>query len=564
MFLTTPTMKELTIRYKGPVLLDTPLLNKGSAFNQEERTSLGLHGLIPEQIETIEDQVERCYWQFKSHNDAMSQHVYLRNLQDTNETLFYRLLRNHLEEMLPIVYTPTVGEACQKFSSIYRRARGLFVSWPQRERIASMVNSVTKNNVRVIVITDGERILGLGDQGIGGMGIPIGKLSLYTACGGISPAYTLPIVIDIGTNNPKLLADPKYMGWRHTRLNNESDYVALMDTVISGLLKRWPHAMIQFEDFSLAKAHLLLSRYRDRICCFNDDIQGTASVTLGALLSASKSSGKALEHQRVLFFGAGSAGCGIATQLKEYLTQECGVSHEQATQQVIVSNRSGVLHSDDDSLLDFQRYVAQPSGRYPQLYRTKPSLASLISELKPTALIGVTGSGGAFTRDAITTMARYCERPIIFPLSNPTSSSEANANDLINWTQGRAIIATGSPFAPVNYENKVYPIAQCNNCYIFPGVGLGVFVSGASRISDGMMMAAAKALAGFPTTSILPPIGEIVQVSMQVAHAVASRAWDENLCDRVPPTDDELQQRIQDTFWTAQYRLYKPSFDVVS
>jgi len=554
-------MKELTIGYRGPVLLDLPLLNKGSAFNARERQELGLHGLIPECIETIEEQVERCHRQFKNHATDMDKHVYLRNLQDTNETLFYRLLRNHLEELMPIVYTPTVGEACQEFSSIYRRARGLFISWPHRDDIDTMVNTVTKRNVRVIVITDGERILGLGDQGIGGMGIPIGKLSLYTGCGGISPAYTLPVVVDVGTNNPALLEDPMYMGWRHRRIENEDDYLAMMDMVIDGLLKRWPQALIQFEDFALTKANMLLDRYKDRLCCFNDDIQGTAAVTLGALISAAKQSGKPLKDQRILFFGAGSAGCGIAAQLIDYLTEESGLSREEAVARVFVCNRAGVLHSDDGNLLDFQRRVSQPPGSHPHLDHTKPGLQKLVQELKPSVLIGVTGRGGVFTREAITTMAEGCERPIILPLSNPTSSSEAQARELIEWTDGRAIVATGSPFAPVEFKGKVHRIAQCNNCYIFPGVGLGVLASGARRVTGGMMMAAARALADYPSEAILPPIGEIMQVSMAVAVGVARRAWEEELCDQAPPSD--LDEHIRDSFWAANYREYKAAPDAV-
>ncbi|HBI3647319.1 TPA: NAD-dependent malic enzyme, partial [Proteus mirabilis] len=333
--------RPLYIPYAGPILLEFPLLNKGSAFSEEERSTFNLHGLLPEAVETIEEQVERAYRQYLDFKNDNDKHIYLRNIQDTNETLFYRLLESHLTEMMPIIYTPTVGEACEHFSDIYRRARGLFISYPNRANIDDMLQNATKQNVKVIVVTDGERILGLGDQGIGGMGIPIGKLSLYTACGGISPAYTLPVVLDVGTNNPQRLNDPLYMGWRHPRITGD-EYNEFVDEFIQAVKRRWPNVLLQFEDFAQKNAMPLLNRYRDELCCFNDDIQGTAAVTLGSLIAASRAAGRQLKDQTVAFLGAGSAGCGIAEQIIAQMKSE-GLSDEQARARIFMVDRFGLL-----------------------------------------------------------------------------------------------------------------------------------------------------------------------------------------------------------------------------
>ncbi|MEF1219977.1 NAD-dependent malic enzyme, partial [Photobacterium damselae] len=408
--------------------------------------------------------------------------IYLRNIQDTNETLFYRLVQNHISEMMPIIYTPTVGAACENFSNIYRRGRGLFISYPNRDRIEEMLNNASRQNVKVIVVTDGERILGLGDQGIGGMGIPIGKLSLYTACGGISPAYTLPVVLDVGTNNPQRLSDPMYMGWRHTRVTGP-EYEKFVDEFIQAVKLRWPDALIQFEDFAQKNAMPLLERYKDKVCCFNDDIQGTAAVTVGSLLAACKAAGSKLSEQRVTFLGAGSAGCGIAEAI----------------------------------------------------------IAQMVSE-KPTVLIGVSGVPGLFSEEVIKEMHAHCPRPIIFPLSNPTSRVEATPFDLIRWTDGNALVATGSPFEPVVYNGKTYPIAQCNNSYIFPGIGLGVLAVNARRVTDQMLQESSRALAECSPLAIhghgalLPPLEEIQNVSRKIAFAVAKKAVEQH---KAPKKSDE-------------------------
>ena len=551
----------LYIPYAGYTLLELPLLNKGSAFTEEERTNFNLHGLLPHIIETIEEQSQRSYQQFRAFNDDINKHIYLRNIQDTNETLFYHLIEDHLEEMMPVIYTPTVGEACQRFSDIYRRHRGIFISYPDQDFIDDILQNVNKNNVKVIVITDGERILGLGDQGIGGMGIPIGKLSLYTACGGISPAYTLPITIDVGTNNQQLLNDPIYMGWRQPRINGD-EYYAFVDKVIEAIKRRWPKALIQFEDFAQKNAMPLLEKYRDKICCFNDDIQGTAAVSVGSLIAASKAAGKQLKDQTVAFLGAGSAGCGIAEQIIAQMVAE-GLTDAEARARVYMVDRFGLITENQPNLLDFQRKLAQkaevvdPWASIDNII----SLLDVVKNAKPTVLIGVSGQPGLFTEEIIKTMAAHCERPIVMPLSNPTSRVEAVPADIIEWTEGRALIATGSPFAPVNYQAKLYNIAQCNNSYIFPGIGLGVVASGATRITENMLMASSRALANCspllqdPEADLLPSLGEIQQVSKIIALAVAQAAILDGVAVNI--SDDLLQRKIEESFWQPAYRKYK-------
>ncbi len=386
--------RPLYIPYAGNGLLELPLLNKGSAFSEEERTRFNLHGLIPHAIENIEEQSQRSYQQYSAFSDAINKHIYLRNIQDTNETLFYHLIEQHLSEMMPIIYTPTVGEACQRFSDIYRRHRGIFISYPDRAHIDDIVQNINKKNVKVIVITDGERILGLGDQGIGGMGIPIGKLSLYTACGGISPAYTLPITLDVGTNNPQLLNDPIYMGWNQPRISGE-EYYQFVDQVIDAVKRRWPKALIQFEDFAQKNAMPLLNKYRDQICCFNDDIQGTAAVSVGSLIAASRAAGKQLKDQTIAFLGAGSAGCGIAEQIVAQMVVE-GLSDAEARARVYMVDRFGLFTSNQPNLLDFQRKLAQSPDRVAHWGNPEGviSLLDVIQNAKPTVLIGVFGATG--------------------------------------------------------------------------------------------------------------------------------------------------------------------------
>lgn len=551
----------LYIPYAGFTLLELPLLNKGSAFSQQERGQFNLHGLLPHVIETIEEQSQRSYQQFTAFNDAINKHIYLRNIQDTNETLFYRLIEDHLEEMMPIIYTPTVGEACQRFSDIYRRHRGVFVSYPDREHIDDILQNINRRNVKVIVITDGERILGLGDQGIGGMGIPIGKLSLYTACGGISPAYTLPITIDVGTNNQQLLNDPLYMGWREPRITGE-EYYDFIDQVLTGIRRRWPHALIQFEDFAQKNAMPLLTKYRDKFCCFNDDIQGTAAVSVGSLIAASRAAGKQLKDQIVTFLGAGSAGCGIAEQIIAQMVAE-GLSDAEARARVFMVDRFGLITENQPNLLDFQRKLAQKADVISDWANIEDviSLLDVVKNAKPTVLIGVSGQPGLFTQEVIEALNANCERPIVMPLSNPTSRVEAVPSDIIQWTNGQALIATGSPFTPVNYQGRLYHIAQCNNSYIFPGIGLGVIASGAKRVTENMLMASSNALADCSPllknaeADLLPPIADIQNVSRVIALKVAQAAIADGVA--VPLTDEQIQSNIEKEFWQPEYRTYK-------
>ena len=547
--------------YAGFTLLELPLLNKGSAFTEEERSNFNLHGLLPHVIETIEEQHQRSYKQYTDFNDDINKHIYLRNIQDTNETLFYHLIENHLSEMLPIIYTPTVGEACQRFSDIYRRHRGVFISYPDRDHIDDILQNVNKNNVKVIVITDGERILGLGDQGIGGMGIPIGKLSLYTACGGISPAYTLPITIDVGTNNPQLLNDPIYLGWNQPRISGD-EYYEFVDAVLTGIKRRWPKALIQFEDFAQKNAMPLLQKYRDQYCCFNDDIQGTAAVSVGSLIAASRAAGKQLKDQKVAFLGAGSAGCGIAEQIIAQMVAE-GLTDTQARARIYMVDRFGLLTDIQPNLLDFQSKLVQHTEAVEAWASTDGiiSLLDVVQNAHPTVLIGVSGQPGLFTEEVIRTMAAHCEHPIVLPLSNPTSRVEAVPADIIQWTDGRALIATGSPFLPVNYQGKIFNISQCNNSYIFPGVGLGVIAVEAKRVTENMLMASSLALADCSpklhdiNADLLPDLDDLQKVSKIIAFKVAKAAIADGVA--LPLSDELIAKSIEDNFWKPEYRNYK-------
>ncbi len=557
----TQTKRPLYIPYAGPSLLETPLLNKGSAFSKEERVSFNLTGLLPPRFETIDEQVDRAYRQYSCFHTNINKHIYLRAIHDNNETLFFKLVQAHLAEMMPIIYTPTVGDACEQFSDIYRSSRGLFISYQDRYTIDDILRNATKNKVKVIVVTDGERILGLGDQGIGGMGIPIGKLSLYTACGGISPAYSLPVMLDVGTNNQKLLDDPMYMGARHKRIDQDS-YDEFLELFISAVKRRWPHVLLQFEDFAQPNAMPLLARYRDRVCCFNDDIQGTASVTVGTLLAACRSKSVKLSQLKVAFVGAGSAGCGIAEQIITQMISE-GISPIQARSQVFMVDRFGLLTQGMDDLRDFQQNLVQSKIALDS-WEIEGDYATLLEVMhggKPDILIGVSGQAGLFTEEVVKAMQLHCPVPIIFPLSNPSRQVEATPSQVINWTEGNVVIATGSPFAPVEYQGKTYPVAQCNNSYIFPGIGLGVVAANISRITDEMLLVASETLAAASPLGnndgdeLLPPLTGIAQLSQDIAFAIAKVAYKQNLALEV--SDEDLLEKIERNFWRAEYRQYR-------
>jgi len=548
----------ITTSLVGQELIDTPLLNKGTAFSEDERRELGLLGLLAPHVDTLDEQVARGYEAFCAEPSNLDKHIYLRQLQDENETLFYRLLLDHIEEMMPIVYTPVVGEACQKFSHIYRRPRGVFISYPDRNAMDEILANVDRP-VDVIVVTDGERILGLGDQGAGGMGIPIGKLSLYTLCGGIEPSRTLPMLLDLGTNNQERLDDPRYLGWRHERIKG-AEYDAFVERFVEAVLRRFPNVLLQWEDFASVDAAPILARYRDRLCTFNDDIQGTAAVTTGTILAAVAAAGGELARQRFVMLGAGSAGVGISLQMMQAMVSE-GISQDDARRNLYVLDADGLLVDSRSNLSDVHRQVAHPAAHLAD-WDCQPaspiSFADVVRNAKPTILVGATGQSGAFTEPIIREMARHVERPIIFPLSNPTSRVEATPEDLLHWTDGKALVATGSPFAPVKYKGATHVIAQCNNSYVFPAMGLGILASGARRVSDAMFMAAAMTLRDVspaiddPHASLLPALTDIRNVGRRMAMAVARQAQQDGVAEKM--TDDQLNARIDQTMWTPAYR----------
>ncbi len=526
---------------RGTVLLNSPTDNRGTAYTDAERAALGLHGLLPPEIETLDEQAERAYEAYRRKADDLERHIYLRALQDTNEVLFYRLLRDHIEEMTPMVYTPVVALGCQQFSHIYRRPRGLFISYPLRDRIPELLRNRPNANVDIVVVTDGERILGIGDQGVGGLGIPIGKLSLYTLMGGIHPARTLPIVLDVGTNNADLLNDPYYLGWRHRRIEGDA-YYAFVDQFVDAMQQELPRVCLQWEDFATPHARPLLKRYRDRMLTFNDDIQGTAAVALGAILSAVRLTGSRLRDQRFVFLGAGSAGIGVADFVRAALREE-GLSDADALARFWVVDKDGLLHKGRNDLSSEQLPYARDG------YAT---FAEVIDRVGATVLVGLSTATGAFSREIVQRMAAQVDRPVILPLSNPTARAEATPADLLAWTNGKAIVATGSPFAPVVYDGREIPVSQCNNMYVFPAIGLAVIGSKARRVTDGMMLAAARALASHsPGVPLLPRFRDLRRIVFEIAMEVALEAQRAGVapeCDAAT-----LRAQIQACVWEPAY-----------
>src|SRR6266446_2311056 len=543
---------------RGMELLDDQERNKGTAFTEEERRRFGLEGLLPPHVATLDEQVVRAYEAYGRKGDDLERHIFLRALQDTNEVLFYRLLLDHIEEMTPIVYTPVVAQACQQFSHIYRRPRGLFVSWPARDSIPTILRNRPNREVDVIVVTDGERILGIGDQGAGGLGIPIGKLSLYSLIGGIHPNRTLPIVLDVGTNNAERLADPEYLGWRHERIQGAA-YFDFVDRFVQAVKQELPGTCLQWEDFGTPHARPILQRYRDELLTFNDDIQVTAAVVLAAVLGAVKVTGKKLNEQQIVMLGAGSTGIGVADGLRAAMISE-GLSEEEACSRFWIVDKEGLLHSGRNDLSSEQRVYARPEinvAGWPRSSNGHIGLADVIGKINATTLIGFSTVGGAFSEPIVREMARKVERPIIFPLSNPTSKSEATAEDLIRWTDGRALVASGSPFAPVNYNGRKITIAQCNNVHIFPAMGLAIVASGTRRVTDGMMQAAARALAANspalkdPSASLLSSLKDSRRVAVDIAVAIGLQAQKDGVAPKL--TEDELHRRVLETQWTPAY-----------
>ncbi|MCV7300104.1 NAD-dependent malic enzyme [Mycobacterium barrassiae] len=542
----------------GQDLLFDALTTKGTAFTHAERRKFGLLGLLPTAEKTLGEQAEHSWHEFSTRREGLDQHIYLRGLQDRNETLFYRVLRDHIAETMPIVYTPTVGEACQRFSEIYRRPRGLFVSYPDRECIREVLRNrpTGRRDVDVIVVTDGQRILGLGDQGIGGMGIPIGKLSLYTLIGGIDPARTLPIVLDVGTDNVELLENPHYLGWRHRRIGDD-EYYAFIDEFVTAVHEELPDVLLQWEDFATAHAEPILERYRDKLLTFNDDIQGTAAVALGALHGAANIAGRPLSQQQVVMLGAGSAGIGVLNMVKREMVAQ-GLSEAEALSRIWVVDVNGLLTDDRTDLSDGQRVFAKPADIVGDWGLSGPAqLADVVHHVDVGVLLGLSTATGAFTEEIVREMAAKTERPIIFPLSNPTSRAEAHPAELDEWTGGRALIATGSPFAPLRRNGVERPVAQCNNAYIFPAMGLAVTAAQATRVTDEMMRAAAASLGDAspaltdPDAPLLPSWTEVPDIAVRIALAVGRQA----VADGVAPkrSDEELAARIDEVRWLPEY-----------
>jgi len=534
-------------------LINQPMLNKGTAFNEEERDRFSLHGLLPPHVGTLDEQVTRRLKALRGYATDFERYAFLRDLQDVNETLFYALLVRHTEELLPLVYTPTVGEGSQRFSEIWRKPRGLFLSYPNKDRIADILSDAHFDRVRIVVVSDGERILGLGDQGAGGMGIPIGKLSLYTACAGIHPAETLPVFLDVGTNNQDRLADPLYIGWKHERVRGPA-YDAFVDTFVSALKARWPDVLLQWEDFASPNAGYLLDRYRDRLCTFNDDIQGTAAVAAGTLLGAINVTGIPLPDQRIALFGAGSAGCGICSLILKAMI-ESGVPEHIARRSFYAVDKDGLLVEGMPGITEAQAPFVQSRAALEGWKLRAPGRIDLFDVMvnaKPTTLIGVSGQAGAFREDLIREMARNVVRPVIFPLSNPTSRSEAAPG---------ALIGTGSPFPPVIRNGKTIAVDQTNNSYIFPGIGLGVLAVGARRVTDNMFMAAAKALAAISpalkdkTARLLPPIPELRTVARTVAIEVARQAVADGVARKLGTR--AIERNVDENMWEPAYQPYR-------
>ncbi|MFK4412279.1 MULTISPECIES: oxaloacetate-decarboxylating malate dehydrogenase [Bacillus] len=551
---------ETTLR--GVEVLSTPLLNKGVAFTQEEREELGLKGLLPPAVLTLEEQARRAYEQFCSQPDDLLKNVYLTALHDRNEVLFYRILTNHLREMLPIVYTPTVGVAIQRYSHEYRKPRGVYLSINDPSGIEEAFANIgaTAENIDLVVVTDGEGILGIGDWGVGGINIAIGKLAVYTAAVGIDPSRVLPVILDVGTNREELLKNPFYIGNRHPRITGEA-YDEFIDTFVQAVNKQFPKALLHWEDFSSRNARKILDKYRHDICTFNDDIQGTGAVSLAAVLSAVKASGVPLSEHRVVVFGAGTAGIGIADQVRDALVR-VGVSEEESYKRFWCIDRNGLVTDNMEDLLDFQIPYARKEAKVNEWKQNDViGLAEVVKHVKPTILIGTSTVAGAFKEEIIKEMASHTERPIILPMSNPTPLAEAKPDDLIEWTEGRALVATGSPFEPVTYNGVTYVIGQSNNALIFPGLGLGTIVVRASVMTDGMFAAAAEAVASMVDTSqpgapILPEVEELRNISEMVAIEVAKVAVAEGVA-RENLSDNDIKIAVKEAIWEPEYRQIK-------
>jgi len=548
----------ITVSTSGPALLADPVANKGTAFSADERAALHLDGLVPPAVCTIEQQLARVYENFRAKQTPLERYIHLAGLQDRNETLFFRLVLEHIEEMIPVLYTPVVGEACQKFSHIYRRPRGLYISYEHRDHIAEILANHA-GSPAIIVVTDGERILGLGDQGVGGMGIPIGKLCLYTACAGIPPDRTLPIMLDVGTDNRDLLNDPMYLGMRHPRIRGAA-YQSFVDRFVDAVRTLWPNAVLQWEDFLKANAITQLERFRDQLCSFNDDIQGTAATVVAGVYGALRITQHRMSAQRVVIAGAGASAHGIADLLVAALRDD-GLTLSQARARIATVDSQGLVASDRQEMESFKATYARPAGELAGYRCSDPqhiTLEETILNFKPTILIGTSGTAGVFSESVVRAMSSINARPIVFPLSNPTSKSECTAEEAVRWSDGRAIIATGSPFAPVSYRGRTYRIGQGNNVFVFPGVGLGLWVGRVRRVTDSMFLDAARALAAqvsdadLAAGAVYPDVTRIRDCAHAVACAVIRRAVVEEHTE--PALMHGLEETVRSAMWFPRYR----------
>jgi len=552
-----PGAERVHVALRGLHLLDHPMYNKSTAFTREERGAFGLDGLLPAVVSSMEQQSRRAYANIARKTDPLERYIGLAALQDRNEHLFYRVLTDHIEELLPIVYTPTVGRACQEFSHIFRRARGLWITPAHRGGIHQVLGNAPFDDVRLIVVTDNERILGLGDQGAGGMPIPIGKLALYTAAAGVPPWRTLPISLDVGTDNEALLGDELYLGWRQRRLRGE-EYDSLVEEFVRAVKGRFPRALLQWEDFKKANAFRLLDRYRGTLPSFNDDIQGTAAVALAAVLAACRVTGSALARQRIVILGGGAAGIGIGRLLNSALA-EAGLAGDDLTRAIAVVDLEGLLLEGSEGD-EYRRGLTWPrdlAGRHGLGDDRPRDLLAVLRALEPTVLIGISGAQGTFTESVIRELARHAERPLVLPLSNPTGQAEARPEDVIRWSEGRALVATGSPFEPVSYGGRTIRISQANNAFVFPGIGLGALVAEASEVTDGMFAAAARSLAQearageLDTRGLFPPIAELARVTTRIAEAVVREAREAGV--GLPLADDSIPEAVRAAIWRPEY-----------
>lgn len=553
--------KYIETELTGIGLLESAQLNKGTAFNNTERDEFSLKGLLPPAVETMEDQLQRAYRQYSIISDDLQKNIFLNNLYNINETLFFRLISEHIKEMMPIIYTPTAGLAIQQYSNEFRKPRGIYIAYPDRDHIDEILENRINPEIDLIVVTDSEQILGIGDQGVNGIGISVAKLVIYTLAAGINPRRMLPLMIDVGTNNHHLLEDPFYLGWRHPRINRE-EYHSFVETVVNAINRKFPHVFLQWEDFGKKNARYNLERYQDRMCTFNDDIQGTGAVAMAALLNALKLTSTKLSNHRVLIYGSGTAGCGIADEIWKWMVKD-GLNHQEAYDRFWLMDSQGLITTARENIDHFKAPYARPSTEtmdWDSEANIK-DLLEVVHKVKPTILIGTSTVQGAFTKDVITAMASYVDRPIIFPLSNPLNLVEATPHDIIHWTDGKALVATGSPFDDVIFNGKRLSVSQCNNAFIFPGLGLGIISSQAEKVTSGMMDAATLELANSTklgddsNVQLLPEVSRLREVSKKIGIAVANQAISEGVGRN--PENEDIEKLVDSNIWKPVYMHYK-------